>query len=140
MVSYEIRFVSKEPKLVLTLTETKRLVTVVSQNSETASLGVSVEPKLTASDEKQSNSIPPSVPPLFSFFTRFISLCYALICPFCPVDLYFGLFRFVSVQDPKQKFYSFTKQAETAWCFGWFRFEPKQTKCFAGHPLNVYGR
>ena len=42
-VSYETRFIWKqpklEPKLVSTLSETKRLVSVVSRNSETASFG-----------------------------------------------------------------------------------------------------
>jgi hypothetical protein len=46
-VSYETRFISKEPKLepklVSTLSETKKLVSVVSRNSETASFIVLVE-------------------------------------------------------------------------------------------------
>ncbi len=42
-MSYKTRFISKEPKqepkLVLTLSETKRLISVVSQNDKTASFG-----------------------------------------------------------------------------------------------------
>jgi hypothetical protein len=56
-VSYKAWFVSKEPKLelklVLALSETKRLLSVVLQNSETASFGFLVEPKLTTLDVKQ---------------------------------------------------------------------------------------
>ncbi len=53
-VSYETQIISKEPKLeeklVSTLSETKRLISVVSRNSEIAGFGVSVEPKLTTLD------------------------------------------------------------------------------------------
>ncbi len=56
-LSYETRFIQKllkqEPKLVLTLSVTKRLVSVVSRNSETASFRVWLEPKLTPLNEKQ---------------------------------------------------------------------------------------
>jgi hypothetical protein len=52
-MSYETRFLSKEPKLVLTPSETKRLVLVVSGNSETAGFGISVGLKLTPLDKKQ---------------------------------------------------------------------------------------
>jgi hypothetical protein len=52
----------------------------------------------------------------------------------------FHLFRFhlVSVQDPKQKFYSFTKQTETEpkelGGFGLFSFEPKQKSFWQDTP------
>jgi hypothetical protein len=56
-VSYKAWFVSKEPKLelklVLALSEAKRLVYVVLRNIETASFGFLVEPKLTTLDVKQ---------------------------------------------------------------------------------------
>ncbi len=57
-MSYETQFkISKQPKvesqLVLTLSETKRLVLVVSQNSEAASFRVLDDPKLTTLDAKQ---------------------------------------------------------------------------------------
>jgi hypothetical protein len=68
-VSYETRFVSKEPKLVLTLYETKRLVLFVSGNSKTASFGVSVEAKLTNSGCETTVLIEfnPMFPPFFVF-------------------------------------------------------------------------
>ncbi len=57
-MSYKTRFISKEPelelKLVLTLSETKKLVMVVLQKSKTASLGVLIEPKLKTLDMKQA--------------------------------------------------------------------------------------
>jgi hypothetical protein len=53
MESYGIRFMPKEPELVSKLSETKRLVWDVSRNSEIASFGVSVKPKLTTLDAKQ---------------------------------------------------------------------------------------
>jgi hypothetical protein len=49
-VSYETWFISKEPKQVLTLSETKRLVLVDLQNCKTTSFGVSAELKLTTLD------------------------------------------------------------------------------------------
>jgi hypothetical protein len=52
-VSYESRFILKEPKLVLTLSKPKRLVSVVLRNKETASFGVSVEAKLPILDVKR---------------------------------------------------------------------------------------
>jgi hypothetical protein len=56
-VSYKAWFVSKEPKLglklVSALSETKRLLSIVLQNSETAGFGFLVEPKLTTLDVKQ---------------------------------------------------------------------------------------
>jgi hypothetical protein len=56
-MSYKTRFISKqpkvEPKLVSTLSETKRLVSVVSRNSKTAGFGVLVESKQKTLDAKQ---------------------------------------------------------------------------------------
>jgi hypothetical protein len=56
-VYYETRLIAKEPELgpqlVFTLSETKRLVLVISRNSKTASFGVSIEPKLSTLNVKQ---------------------------------------------------------------------------------------
>ncbi len=56
-MSCETRLILKEPKiepkLALTLSETKILVSAVSRNSEAACFGVLVEPKLITLDEKQ---------------------------------------------------------------------------------------
>jgi hypothetical protein len=59
-VFYETQLISKEsksePKLVLILSKRKRLVSVVSQNSKRASFMVSLKPKLTTLDAKQSKT------------------------------------------------------------------------------------
>ncbi len=100
---YSYRNTETRNELVLILSETKRLVSVVSWNNETASFGVLVEAKLTTSDAKHCTN---TVLPIFPFF-RFpwfvllylncVSVCFALICLFCLVDLHFGLFCFVLV-------------------------------------------
>jgi hypothetical protein len=57
-VSFEISFDSKqpklEPKLVLALSETKRLFRLFRFYNETASFGVSIEPKQTEDQPKQT--------------------------------------------------------------------------------------
>jgi hypothetical protein len=87
-----------------------------------------------------NNTIPPLFPH-FSVFTRVVSLsfaCLALICLFFGlVDLHFGMFWFVlpplfaPLRDPKQKFYSFTKETEQPKQFRVsvsFSSKPKQNK------------
>jgi hypothetical protein len=82
------------------------------------------------------NTIPPPVPPLFCFY----SICFAffaLVCLFCLVDLHFGLFS-VSLSSTlfqKQKFYSFTKQTETAWWLG-FGSNQNKKKYATGQPVT----
>jgi hypothetical protein len=57
-VSYETSFDSKqpklEPKLVSTLSETRRLFRLFRFNTETASFGVSIEPKQRKRNRKQT--------------------------------------------------------------------------------------
>ncbi len=56
-VSYDTQFILEEPNLepkpVSTPSKTKKLVLIVSRNSETVSFEVSVELKLTTLDAKQ---------------------------------------------------------------------------------------
>ncbi len=47
-MSYKTQFISKEPKLVSTLSKTKKLVLVVSRNGKTAGFEMLIGMKLTA--------------------------------------------------------------------------------------------
>jgi hypothetical protein len=84
-VSFETSFDSKqpklEPKLVSSLSETKRLFRLFRFYTETASFGVSIEPKQTEDEPKQTetrkqyekylnNLKCPPLPPLFPIHTR----------------------------------------------------------------------
>ncbi len=69
----------------MTLSEIKRLVLDVSRKNETASFGVTVEPKLTAVKHNSTDCV-------FTHFVIFVSRCFALTCIFCLVVLHFGLF------------------------------------------------
>jgi hypothetical protein len=89
-----------EPEPVLKLSETKRLVLVDLQNTETARFGVSVEPKLTNLN----------VSSVFTMFC-FVLLGFAFICLviFILARFLFVSFHLVSLQDPKQFFFSQNK-------------------------------
>ncbi len=95
-VSYQTRFKLKEPelepKLVLTLSKTKRLFLVVSQNSKTASFGDLVEPKITTLDAKQlhKHNLTHCSLTFFVFYSicftllHFVLLCCGPTCLFLP--------------------------------------------------------
>jgi hypothetical protein len=96
----------------LTLSKTKRSVSAVSGNSETASFGVLVEPQLETLDAKQA---------LFAVF-------------FCFVDVHYGSLRFVSVSLSfrSRSNTNKPKQLGVSVCFGSNR---NKKKGFAGHPI-----
>jgi hypothetical protein len=126
-VSYETQFISKEPKLVSTLSETKRLVSVVSRNSGKASIEVLVEPKLTTLDDNNWNNCNDGKCSMdmvkqngrfdncnVSFFFLGLFHFFVLFCcdlSFCFVALHVPL-SFGS--RSKTKSFCFTKQNETA--------------------------
>ncbi len=94
-VSFETSFDSKqpklEPKLVLALSETKRLFRLFRFNTETESFDVSIEPKQTEDQSKQFDR-----EHILLFFTEklgfFRFFCFFLFFRF------FRFFRFVSEQ------------------------------------------
>ncbi len=55
-VSFETSFDSKQPKLVSALSETKRLFRLFRFYTETASFGVSIEPKQAKDQPKQTET------------------------------------------------------------------------------------
>ncbi len=55
--SFDLKQPKLEPKLVSALSETKRLFRLFRSNTETASFGVSIEPKQTDDQPKQTENL-----------------------------------------------------------------------------------
>jgi hypothetical protein len=98
-VSFETSFDSKQPKLVLALSETKRLFRLFRFYTETESFDVSIEPKQTGDQPKQFDK-----QHILLFFTenaeffRFFSIFLGFFLRFFRFFRFVQFFRFVSKQ------------------------------------------
>jgi hypothetical protein len=126
-VSFETSFNSKQPKLVSSLSETKRLFRLFHFYTETESFDISIEPKQT---EDQPKKFDREYILVFLWKVTVVLVCFGWFRNSSDCFNRFDICRFETPKQTEIFWFGFHETNRNRSCFGLFRFEPKFFFCF----------